>query len=63
MENRLTPVPVAALPTAVATLGAGERHSCAGLVDGSAVCWGGNDAGSWATTRPSPSCSQSRYKA
>ena len=45
--NRYIPTPTASLGlgrTATA-LAAGERHTCALLDDGSAVCWGANDVG------------------
>ena len=42
------PAPVAGLEGAIAIV-AGGAHSCAVAADGGALCWGANDAVSWAT--------------
>lgn len=42
VSNRLTPVDVSGLGSAVAMLGAGHYHSCAMLVSGAIRCWGNN---------------------
>ena len=43
------PVTVQGLPAAALTVSAGESHSCAVLVDGSAWCWGDNTWGQLGT--------------
>lgn len=42
---RPTPSPVLTLPSAIVSLAAGSKHTCAALASLAAYCWGGNDAG------------------
>ena len=43
-SNRFTPVMVAGL-TNVKSVSAGQKHTCAALDNGSAMCWGSNGSG------------------
>jgi hypothetical protein len=44
-NNRRTPVSVVGLASGVASIAAGQSHSCAVLSSGAAKCWGGNGNG------------------
>ena len=48
--DRRSPELVTGLGTDVAEVGAGARHTCARLANGSVSCWGGNDLGQTGNT-------------